>query len=293
VLVLIFWAYAGFELSTLPADEVRRPEKTIPRSIVLGLVIVIAFYLLTNFVVVATIGRPVLAVSASPLIDAGAAIFSSPALLSAAVALVVGVGALLSIAGADESGTIGTSRLAYAMSIDGLLPRVFSRTHDRFRTPYVGIVILCSAAFVASLFGGLADLINSSVFLLGVAYLATCVSAVFLGKQNPTVAAKIRGRLIVPIVGAVFSIVLILLVSPVQMAISIALFAIGVPVYTFFSPKKELEELKAVFMSREAVLERARDQATRFLAYGLYAARALKRRMIGPSDHSAPGLTRP
>jgi amino acid transporter len=179
------------------------------------------------------------------------------------------------------------------MSIDGLLPKVFSRTHDRFRTPYVGIVILCSAAFVASLFGGLADLINSSVFLLGVAYLATCVSAVFLGKQHPTVAAKIRGRLIVPIVGAVFSIVLILLVSPVQMAISIALFAIGVPVYTFFSPKKELEELKAIFMSREAVLERARHQATRFLAYGLYAARTLKRRMIGPSDQSVPGLFRP
>jgi amino acid transporter len=292
-LVLIFWAYAGFELSTLPADEVRRPEKTIPRSIVLGLTIVIAFYLLTNFVVLATIGRPVLAVSGSPLIDAGAAIFSSPVLLSAAVALVVGVGALLSIAGADESGTIGTSRLAYAMSIDGLLPQVFSRTHDRFRTPYVGIVILCSSAFVASLFGGLADLINSSVFLLGVAYLATCISAVLLGKQHPTVAAKIRGRLIVPIVGAMFSIVLILLVSPAQMAISIVLFAVGIPVYTFFSPKKELEELKAIFLSREAILERARQQATRFLAYGLYAARALKRRMVGPPNVGAPGLIRP
>jgi amino acid transporter len=214
-------------------------------------------------------------------------------LLSAAVALVVGVGALLSIAGADESGTIGTSRLAYAMSIDGLLPRAFSRTHNRFRTPYVGIVILCSAAFVASLFDRLADLINSSVFLLGVAYLATCVSAVFLGKQHPAVAAKIRGRFVVPVVGAVFSIVLILLVSPVQMAISIVLFAVGIPVYTFFSPKKELEELKALFLSREAVLDRARHQATRFLAYGMYAARALKRRFMGAPDLGAPGLIRP
>jgi amino acid transporter len=287
-LVLIFWAYAGFELSTLPADEVRRPERTIPRSIVFGLMIVIAFYLVTNFIVLGTIGRPVLAASGRPLIDAAATIFSSPALLSAAVALVVGVGALLSIAGADESGTIGTSRLAYAMSIDGLLPRAFSRTHDRFQTPYVGIVILCSTAFVASLFGGLADLINSSVFLLGVAYLATCTSAVFLGRQNRAVAAKIRGRLIVPLVGGVFSIVLILLVSPVQMAISIALFAVGVPVYTFFSPKKELAELKGLFLSREAVRERARHQATRFLAYGLYAARAVKRRMVGPQGGTRP-----
>jgi hypothetical protein len=123
--------------------------------------------------------------------------------------------------------------------------------------------------------------------------LATCISAVLLGKQHPTVAAKIRGRLIVPIVGAMFSIVLILLVSPAQMAISIVLFAVGIPVYTFFSPKKELEELKAIFLSREAILERARQQATRFLAYGLYAARALKRRMVGPPNVGAPGLIRP
>jgi hypothetical protein len=77
------------------------------------------------------------------------------------------------------------------------------------------------------------------------------------------------------------------------MAISIVLFAVGIPVYTFFSPKKELEELKAIFLSREAILERARQQATRFLAYGLYAARALKRRMVGPPNVGAPGLIRP
>jgi hypothetical protein len=61
----------------------------------------------------------------------------------------------------------------------------------------------------------------------------------------------------------------------------------------FFSPKKELEELRALFLSRDAVLERARHQATRFLAYGMFASRALKRRMIGPRNGGAPGLIRP
>jgi len=49
-LVLIFWAYAGFELSAIPADEVRRPESTIPKAILIGISIVTVFYLVTNFV---------------------------------------------------------------------------------------------------------------------------------------------------------------------------------------------------------------------------------------------------
>src|SRR5205809_550672 len=291
-LVLIFWAYAGCELSTLPADEVRTPERTIPRSIVLGLIIVITFYLLTNFVVLASIGRPILTMSGSPLIDTAAAIFASPAFVAAVVAVVVGVGALLSITGADESGTIGTSRLAYAMSLDGLLPKVFSRTHNRFGTPYAGIVILCAAAYVASLLGGLAALINSSVFLLAVAYFATCLAALFLGRQPPTVATRIRGRLGIPVLGSVFCIVLILLGNPVKMAISIALLAVGIPVYTFFSPKQELQGLKAVFLSREAIRERARQQATRFLAFGLHVVRDVARRLRRPQGRDPFGLAR-
>src|SRR5437899_114016 len=130
-LVLIFWAYAGFELSTLPTDEVIQPRKTIPRAILMGMVIVIAFYFLTNFFVIGTVGGSALGASSSPLVDAARATFGSPALLTAVIVLVVGVGALLSITGADESGTVGTSRLAYAMSIDGLLPEL----KDAFWSP--------------------------------------------------------------------------------------------------------------------------------------------------------------
>src|SRR5207244_4302218 len=95
----------------------------------------------------------------------------------------------------------------------------------------------------------------------------------FLGRQHPTVATTIRGRLGIPVLGAVFSIVLILLVNPVQTAISIALLAVGIPVYAFFSPKQELQGLKAVFFSPEAIREPDRQQAMAFLAFGLRVVR--------------------
>ncbi len=278
-LVLIFWAYAGFEQSTLPADEIERPARTIPKAIVLGMLIVTTFYLLTNFVVIGAVPRGTLASSSSPLIDATAAIFASPGILTAGAIGVVGVGALLSITGADESGTIGTSRLAYAMSLDGFLPKAFSRRHGRFRTPYVGLTVLCTAAYVASLVGGLAALINASVFLLAVAYLATCLSAMRLAKRHPRIASELRGKIVVPLLGAAFSVLLIVLVDPLQIAVSLALFAAGIPVYVFFAPKVEIPELKEVFLSADEIRRRALRQATRFLAYPLHVLRSALRRV--------------
>ncbi len=277
-LVLIFWAYAGFELSTLPTDNVQDPQRTIPRAIVSGMLIVIAFYFVTNFVVVGAVSEGVLSASTSPLLDAARAMFASPASLTAVIVLVVAVGALLSITGADESGTVGTSQLAYAMAIDGLLPKAFRETHSQYKTPYLGLIILCGAAYVVSLIGGLAELIDSSVFLLAFAYLMTCVSALVLEKQHADVANRLRGRRLVPILGAACSVVLLVLVSPAVILISLVLLGVGVPVYTFFSPKKESEELRAVFLSAEAISERAYRQGRRFLAYPLALLRGLRPR---------------
>jgi APA family basic amino acid/polyamine antiporter len=269
-LVLIFWAYAGFELSTLPADQVERPERTIPRAIVSGMLIVIAFYLLTNMVVVAAVSQAALAASATPLVTVADSIFNPASAVSSAVLLVVGVGALFSILGADESGTIGTSRLAYAMAVDGLLPRSFAKVHEEYGTPHVALIVLCGTAFVVSVFGGLAALISSSVFLLAFVYLATCISTISLERKQPEVARRLRWRRGVPIIGAAFSLLLIVLVDPFEIAVSLGVLAVGIVVYAYFSPKKELTEARKAFFSEEAVLRRTAAQRTRFLAHPLF-----------------------
>jgi basic amino acid/polyamine antiporter, APA family len=283
-LVLIFWAYAGFELSTLPADQVETPERTIPKSIVMGMLIVIGFYLLTNFVVIGLVSQATLSSSVSPLIDATSAIFGGSGTLAAVAVVFVGVGALISITGADESGTIGSSRLAYAMSLDGLLPKAFHWTRGPSNTPYLGLIILCITAFVASAFGGISALINSSVFLLSFTYLATCISAIRLQAKHKDVSAKLIGRRAIPMAGAVFSIILLLLVDPVQIAISLGLLAVGVPIYTFFSPKVELVEAKRAFLSTEARLRRACRQAKTFLGVPLHKIKLFSYRRTGKTS---------
>lgn len=263
-LVLIFWAYAGFELSTLPANEIDAPRKTIPRAIVIGMMIVVAFYLLTNLVIIGTVDSAKLATSKSPLMDSASEIFASSGGFAVVAPVIIGVGALVSILGADESGTIGTSRLAYALSLDGLMPKSLSKIHSRLGTPYVAVTALCLTAFVASVLGSLVQLINASVFLLSFVYLATCASAIQLRRKEPN-GRKID--YIIPVSGLLFSLSLMALVSIGQILTSVALMIVGLPIYWFFSPKHELHELKKVFFSREAVLRRTYEQGERFLAY--------------------------
>jgi APA family basic amino acid/polyamine antiporter len=268
-LVLIFWAYAGFELSTLPADEIQNPRRTIPRAIAAGMMVVMAFYLVTNFVIIGTVDEVSLASSPAPLTVAAARIFSSPPSLSQIGSLIVGVGALISIMGADESGTIGTSRLAFAMSLDGLLPKAFSRLHSSYHTPYIGLILLCIAALIASIIGTLSALINSSVFLLSFTYLATCVSTIVLERKHQQRSPRTGRRLVVPVLGIAFSVLLMSQVDWQEILVSLVLLAVGIPLYVFFTPKKELHDLKEAFLSRDAILKRAYDQGDRFLAHFL------------------------
>jgi amino acid transporter len=74
---------------------------------------------------------------------------------------IVGVGALVSITGSDESGMIGTSRLVYALAADGLFPRIFAKIHPRFKTPYLGTMIQVATALVAAIVGNLSMLMRA------------------------------------------------------------------------------------------------------------------------------------
>ena len=276
VLVLVIWAYAGFELSSLPADEIENPRKTLPRALLTGMLIVAAFYIITNLVVIALVDQTRLSASTAPLSLAASTALNFSPTLSIIGGLILTFGALASILGVDESGTIGTSRLAFAMSIDGMLPRAFSRLHKDSGTPYVSIIVLCTTALIASITNSLSALINASVFLLSFAYLATCVSAYFLERARSSKDHKSHGSKPVILLGIVFSALLMTQVNIQQVFISILLFAIGIPVYVLFAPKKEVTTLKNDFLSRDAILDRAYHQGEVYLAN---VVRHVKRRV--------------
>lgn len=276
-LVLIFWAYAGFEISTIPAEEIKDPGRTIPRAIILGITIVTVFYLTTNILLFGVRRWDLLQNDNAPLATATSTVLSSIPLLAWLGGIVVGGGALVSVAGSDESGMIGTSRLGYALAADGLFPQAFAKIHPRFKTPYLGIIIQAVTALVAAIIGGLSTLIATSVFFMAIAYLATSASIFALHRK--AVKAQFRlGGWWIPSLGAVFSIYLITQCSFTQIALGLILLTAGVPIYVKYTPKKEVAELKEALLSRESVIRRVYSQEERFLAHALMHLKKLYRK---------------
>ena len=284
-LVLIFWAYAGFEIGTIPAGEIRDPAKTIPRAIVIGIAIVAVFYLTTNMILFAVMPSSQLAASTAPLATATSSILAPLSLIAIGGTAIVGVGALISVAGSDESGMIGTSRLGYALAVDGLFPRVFAKIHPRFKTPYVGIIIQAGTALVAAIIGNLSTIIGTSVFFMAIAYVATSIS-IFTLRKKYQAKFRLRGGSVVPILGAVFSIYLITQCNLIQIGLGLLLLTVGMPIYFEYTPKKEIAELRQAFFSRENILRRIERREHLFLADLLHHAGKFFRRRKRPSQQS-------
>ncbi|HVP16763.1 MAG TPA: amino acid permease [candidate division Zixibacteria bacterium] len=281
-LVLIFWAYAGFEISTIPAEEIREPAKTIPKAIIIGIAIVTVFYLVTNIVLFAIRPWSLLQNDKAPLTTAINNILAPIPLLALVGTLIVGVGALISVAGSDESGMIGTSQLGYALSADGLFPRSFAKIHPRFKTPYLGIIIQAATALAAALIAtfyinGLSTLIATSVFFMAVAYVATSASIYTLRKRH-TAKFNLPGGLTIPILAAAFSIYLITQCNLTQIGLGLILLLTGMPIYVKYSPKKEIAELKQVLLNRQNILKRLDNQEHVFLAHVLRHIKKLYRK---------------
>jgi basic amino acid/polyamine antiporter, APA family len=256
-LVLIFWAYVGFEMGTLPASEVREPKKTIPKAIITGMAIVAAFYMLTNFIIDGTLNWTVLAGSKTPLVLVGVA------LLGPIGAIIMSLGALVSVSGSDESGILGTARLSYAMSIDGLFPKIFSKVHPKYKTPHSALVIQCTLAFLLSIFSGLGNLISFAVFNLAFSFFLTCMALVILQKDKEK---ELHGQHIIPWIGMAICLYLLLSTSPFDKLVGSALILIGIPIYIFFSPKQDINHLQRMFVSEEAIIERRMERKEKFLA---------------------------
>jgi amino acid transporter len=229
--LLIFWAYAGYELAVLPASEVREPRRTLPLGLIVGMAIATVFYLLTAGTVVLALPSDVAAASARPLADALAALLPNIDLPGTIGGVVMSAGALVSIAGVYDVFTLSLARLSYAMAADGLFPTPFAKIHRRYRTPYLGLVFQALCALVGSLFFDLQSLIAISVFFLGLCYVATAASALRLVQREPARRLDIpalRPALVLAVISGAY---LSLQAPPPLLVVGVAAMLVGFGAY--------------------------------------------------------------
>ena len=117
-------------------------------------------------------------------------------------------------------------------------------------------------------------------------WLAEWISlAVFpLCKKNPVAnVVTVKGNMVVPVLGIVFSVYLITQCTFTQIAIGVLLLLVGIPVYIKYSPKKELTEAKQLLVSEPNIFRRMYRQEHVFLAHILHHLRRWYRRLTGKS----------
>jgi basic amino acid/polyamine antiporter, APA family len=150
-------SYLGIEVISQSAGETRRPAKNIPRAV----------FLISAATVIATLTVSTLAVGVRNVQDfvnnptsvndpvAFLALALPNGQILAALASFLGISVLLV---ASNAGIVGASRITYAMSEDGAIPRLFGRLHKKHNTPFISIIIF-SAVSVAIAFSGQLDLV--------------------------------------------------------------------------------------------------------------------------------------
>lgn len=143
MLVLIY-AFVGFESAVIPAGEVKDPERNAPFGLLTAIGMIVALYILIQVVAVGTL--PELAGSKRPLAD------SAQMFLGTWGAAVIVIGAIVSILGNLNVGILSASRLLFAISEQKDIPYFISATHERWRTPYVSLISTSSLIFILSVF---------------------------------------------------------------------------------------------------------------------------------------------
>ena len=191
--LLVLFAYAGFENTPAPAGEFRDPKRDVPFALIMQIVIVTAIYTAVQLVALGTV--PNLGASPTPLADAAAM------MIGPVGGLILTLGAVLSVLGTNNNTVLAGPRYLYALAEMGKLPRVFSKIHPRYRTPYIAILTQTGVALLLMLTGTAEELAVLSAIARLATYIGTAAAVPVLRRKLPATERTIRlpGGPLIPI----------------------------------------------------------------------------------------------
>jgi APA family basic amino acid/polyamine antiporter len=147
-LVPVLFAYGGWQTASFMAGELRNPTRDLPRGLLVGVIGVIALYLLVNAVCLVVLGRDGLASTLTPASDV------MRRALGETGARVIALGIAVSTLGFLSQGILTAPRVYFAMARDGLFFRAVGRVSARTGAPVVAILLQGALAAVIALTGG-------------------------------------------------------------------------------------------------------------------------------------------
>jgi len=224
-MLVVFYAFVGFESAVIPAGEARNPRRDIPLALVRTILGITAFYVLLQAVAVSV--APGIGASDAPLADV------ATVLLGGAGAAVIALGAVFSISGNLTASMLSAPRMLYALGRQGSLPAWFGRVHDRFQTPANAIGFYAGFTILLALSGGFVWLAVVSTVVRLMVYVLSIATLPVLQRRDAGADTSFRlpGGYLVPLLAAGIS-VWLMSFAPLESWLGAGAFmALGAVVY--------------------------------------------------------------
>lgn len=186
----IFFTFIGLDAVSTAGDEVKNPQKTLPRALIIALLTVVAVYL---FVAIAALGtQPWQSFEDPSQSQAGLAVIIENVVGSTWPAVILSAGAVISIFSVTLVVMYGQTRILFAIGRDGLLPKAFARVSPKTQTPVFNTIVVASVIALLTGFIPLSSLWDLVSIGTLVAFIVVAVGVIVLRVRQPDLPRGFR-----------------------------------------------------------------------------------------------------
>lgn len=196
--LLTMWAFSGLEAGAVAASDVKDPERTIPKAILFGTLVVAFIYIASTFAVMLLVPAEILVGSSSPFSEAAKG-------LGVWGPYLIAIGAMIATAGSLNGIIFVTGQMPMALAIEGAAPKIFARKSQK-NAPYVSLILGSSLASVLLLLNYSKGLIGMFTYLAMMATFAVLVPLLVCAAAELKYSFKsAKGWTAIAILAAVYS----------------------------------------------------------------------------------------
>jgi APA family basic amino acid/polyamine antiporter len=238
---IVFFAYIGFDVVSTMAEETKNPHRDMPIGIIGSLVVCTILYMLVAAVFTGIIPFPALK-EAMATEKAEPLAYALQHINLGWAAIVVAVGSIAAQLAVLLALLLGQSRIFFSMSRDGLLPKVFSKVHEKFKTPYVTTITVGALVATVAAFTNIDEMVDLTNIGTLFAFVLVCFGVIILRVKEPhrPRAFKVPFSPIFPLLGVAACIFLMTGLPAITWIRFVVWLVIGFFVYFLYSYKHSM-----------------------------------------------------
>jgi amino acid transporter/nucleotide-binding universal stress UspA family protein len=230
-IALIYISFFGYQLIANNAEEVVNPTKTVPRAMLISMLVSLSFYVAVALACVLVVPWEELAASQAPLVEVAARTLGSEGWL------LIAVGGVLASAAALNSTLLSQGRQIYAMGKHGFLPSLLGQIHELRKTPNAALIAGGGLTAAAAIFGDLEFVAKSANFCFITSLLS--VSLALRQVMRTSGEAPPFWKRFLPEIALVSNLALLITLDWLSFVFGLHLLGAGMAVYFFYSRSRE------------------------------------------------------